>query len=150
MGDALAMSALRQKWPEIESRWNEGVRDLSSSMVVGAGLASVAQGASAGAGQVHVGSDLYRVSGGGSPVVGTYWTPMNPSTTAQFAARAGLPTQNAMTTVARAVVMDRAGLRLAPAAAGARGGGGLPEVRALDSATQLKVVTVRPFIPRED
>jgi RHS repeat-associated protein len=45
--EAVLFEAIKSQWSEIESRWNEGVRDIASLMAVGGGLQSLAAGAAA-------------------------------------------------------------------------------------------------------
>ena len=146
--DAAVFENLKAKWPEIEARWNEGVRDVSSLMVVAGGLEGLATGG-ASAASVAVGTPVYRVSGGGARAVGRFWSTANPSTTANFAARAGLPAANSMTTVSEGFVAEATGVRLTSAAPGARGAGGIAEVQVLDPKAQITVIEIKPYKPPE-
>ena len=101
---------------------------------------------------VGVGTTVYRVYGGESRPMGTYWTTVNPNATRNFAAGAGLPSQNQMTNVVQGRITDMSGVRVTTAAPGAHGPGGLPEVQIPNAAQQVNVTGVQPFnpIPQHD
>ena len=103
--------------------------------------------AASAASEVGVGSKVYRVFGGDSKQMGTFWTTANPSTTANFAAKAGLPAENALSSVVEGVITDARGIRVTTAAPGARGPGGINEVQIPNAAAQVKVTTVKPYEP---
>ena len=148
IAEAATFASLKANWPEIESMWNEGVRDIGSLMVVAGGIEALATSAPAVAG-VSVGTPVYRLSGGGSQPVGRFWSTANPVSTPNFASGAGLPLENSMTTLTRGFVAEATGVRLTRAAPGARGPGGLPEVQALDPKAQIQVQSITPFKPPE-
>lgn len=140
------MAGLIARWDQVEAKWNEGVRDLSSLMAVGAGLEGLAAGGAAGS-QAAVGTRVYRGFGGGAKQMGRSWTTVDPNATVDFPAKAGLPSQNTMTHVVEGTLVEATGTRVTTAVAGARGPGGLPEIVIPDAKAQVDVTAVRPYQP---
>src|SRR5690349_16982618 len=87
-------------------------RDAAHLFSAMAGGTLGGSGRTAGTPPVGVGTTVYRVYGGESRQMGTYWTTVNPNATRNFAAGAGLPTQNQMTSVVQGRITDMSGVRV--------------------------------------
>jgi hypothetical protein len=94
---------------------------------------------------VNVGTKVARVFGGKSPQMGESWTTVDPKATPDYAAVAGLPNENAATHVVYGEITDMTGVRVTKATPGARGPGGISEVKIPNATTQVKVTGVQPF-----
>jgi hypothetical protein len=116
-----------------------------NGMAVRGAAGAAAASAAARTAEVGVGTTVYRVYGGQSKQMGTFWTTANPSATPDFAAKAGLPAENQMTNVVEGVITDMSGVKVTQAAPGARGPGGINEVQIPDAAKQVKVTDVKPY-----
>jgi RHS repeat-associated protein len=111
-----------------------------------AGAGGLAGSQAAASGEAQVGTKVYRAFGGESKQMGRFWTTVDPNTTSGFAAKAGLPAGNAVTSVVEGTLTNKAGTVVTTAIPGAQGPGGLPEIQIPFPRAQVDVTAVKPFV----
>ena len=79
--------------------------------------------------------------------MGASWTTVNPSSTPDYAAKAGLPQGNTAEYVAEGTITDMTDVKVTTAAPGAQGPGGIPEVVIPNAKAKAKIESVKKYEP---